>query len=258
MNTILVIGDCHVEPEQDLSRFDLLASIIEDKRPDKIVFMGDFLSLDCLSAWDKDKRKKMEGKRYSEELKAGNEALDRTFKNLRKINENARKSKKAVYKPEVYFLEGNHEDRLTRYFDFDPTFDGHVSIRSDLSLDSRGFIWIPYRDYLYINGIGFTHIPFGKMREISGGDICKKACTVTIKSVVFGHTHEWHVGNNHVQGMDHLQQVLNCGCYFEEKPDYVKGKVTVYWDGVFLLHNYKYGRFDLESYSHGRLKRLYA
>src|SRR5690606_41342969 len=60
----------------------------------------------------------------------------------------------------------------------------------DLSLQDRGFEWVEYGQYKYINEIGFTHIPFHGYGPISGMAPCRKAAALTVKSVVFGHTHE--------------------------------------------------------------------
>ena len=255
---ILCVGDCHVTDGQDLSRFELASKLIMDQKPDVVVLMGDFLTLNCLSAWDKDKRKLMEGRRFKAEIDAGSKALDLLTGNVTRAAQRAKKAKKKPYQPHWIYLEGNHEERLTRYFDRDPTFEGFVDIPSALNLEKRGFEFVEYREYGWLNDIGFTHIPFGKGREISGVDITRKAQQVVVKSCVFGHTHEWHVSNLHRMGQDHLQQVLNVGCFFEDHEPYVKGRMTNYWKGLQLLHSYTPGRFDVTTYSLCRLRREYG
>jgi hypothetical protein len=59
-------------------------------------------------------------------------------------------------------------------------------------------------------------------------------------------------------GQESLQQVLNVGCFFEEHEAYVKGKMTNYWKGLMVLNTYKPGRFDVSTYSLGRLRREYG
>src|ERR1017187_4025055 len=73
--TTLVVPDAHVKPGEDLTRFSKLGNLITDKKPDHIVLMGDFVTLESLSAWDLGKAGKMEGKRYSEDCKAGIQAI---------------------------------------------------------------------------------------------------------------------------------------------------------------------------------------
>ena len=255
---VIVIGDSHVDDEQSLDRFDVASKFIIDQKPEYIVNIGDFLTLNCLSAWDMNKRKKMEGRRYIKEIDAGNEALDRLMAGVNQYNKKRRKSKKVQYKPKWIYTAGNHSDRLGRYLDNDPTFEGTIGIQKDLKLKERGIEWIPYREYYYINDVGFTHIPFNKVAPICGMNITAKAQAVGIKSTVFGHTHEQHLSHVHKEGMKHLQDTYNCGCFFDKKEDYVHGKVTNYWRGLTVLHIWKEGRFDVESWSMGRLEREYC
>ena len=246
-NNILVIGDAHVTNGQSLRRFDWLAQYIERQEDlTHVVIIGDFLTYNSLSAWDRDKRLLMEGRRLSKEVDAGHIALEKLNKACIQISCNR------------IYIEGNHEDRLRRYIETHPELaDGNLTTPSLLSLEELGWEWIPYRSYRVINGIHFTHIPFGKSREISGKDICSKAESVTTSSVVFGHTHELHTSCVHKHGMKHLQQILNVGCFFEQDEEYVEGKMTNYWKGVVKLKNYDYGRFDIETTSMGALQRGY-
>ena len=254
---ILVLGDCHVDDEQDLSRFSLASQLILDHKPEHIVIIGDFLTLNCLSRWDRDKRLKMEGKRYSKEIEAGNISLDMLLNGIDHYNDKRREGKRSLYKPNIVYIEGNHEERLKRYLESDPTFEGFVSIEKDLHLRERNISYIPYREYYYINDIGFTHIPHNKVKPVDGLDVCRKVSAVTVKSTVFGHTHSMNVSNFHKEGQDHLQQILNVGCFISKKEDYVHGRVTEYWRGLVLLDSWKPGRFDIETFSLGRLERLY-
>lgn len=257
MTKILVVGDCHVSAEDDLERFKYADAFIMDQRPEIIVLMGDFLTMNCLSAWDRNKRLKMEGRRYFDEIKKGNEALDTMFHGLSHQKQRDRKHKRKLYIPDIIYLEGNHEERLTRYLNYDPTFQGAVDICNDLRLVERAIAWIPYREYYEYNGIGFTHVPHNAIRPVSGKYHVHKAMDCTIKSVVYGHTHKLETACRHTPGMTHLQQVLSAGCFFDKDEEYVHGLITNYWKGLVLLHNYKEGRFDIETFSLGRLRRTY-
>ena len=98
MNKILVVGDAHVSTEENLNRFEYANALIMEKRPEVIVLMGDFITLNCLSFWDKDKRKSMEGRRYQEEIENANKALDLMFKGLYdELMEARKKKEETVY-----------------------------------------------------------------------------------------------------------------------------------------------------------------
>lgn len=99
-NTVLVIPDAHVTNNTDLSRFDYVSKLIEERRPNTILIGGDFADMLSLSAWEKSNRLAVEGRRLKLEIDAVNDALDRllSFKN-----------RLPYYKPRLIFLEGNHE-----------------------------------------------------------------------------------------------------------------------------------------------------
>ncbi len=251
MSDILVIGDAHVDDEQDLSRFDALGNYILDKKPEYVVIIGDFLSFNCLSAWDRDKRKLMENRRYSSEIEAGNEALNRMAMPLQEW----RKRRKQSYSPSVIYLEGNHEDRLTRYLQGDPTFDGQVGVVKDLYLEERGIEYVPFKENFNIDGVSFTHIPISSSgRPISNPTCAQKALRLYHNSVVFGHTHTLDHCAEHKQNAPHLNQALSVGCFFEHVDEYAKGSMTNYWRGIVHLNTYSENRFDYQTIAMSRLK----
>lgn len=240
MINVLAIGDSHVSAnDTDINRFETISKHIVSTRPDAIVIMGDFLTLDCLSAWDKDKRLKMEGRRYANDIAAGKEALEVLFKDYDKLNRKLKKQKKKPYGPSIYYLQGNHEERLDRYLEKDPTFQGHVSIRNDLNLDSRNITWVPYRTYLDIDGVGFTHIPHSAMGPIGSSglqvSVCKKALQYVDGDVVFGHTHKLEVGHRTlVRGSQNI--AINVGNFLSsDGEEYMEGRLSDWWSGIVEL-----------------------
>lgn len=251
----LVIGDCHTDPSQlkhnGLRRFDWLSNLILDKRPNRIIIMGDFTSFTSLSAWDKDKRRKIEGRRYEKDIQVANEALDRL---------DSWGSEKEVFDNiEKVFIKGNHEEWLDRYIDIDPTFDGLHSVEKDMKLIERGFKVIPYKsDYIH-KGMSFTHVPImANGKPVGGKYATNKALEVYSNSVCFGHTHNFDVAAVHRKNSQSLQQAINCGCFFEHIDEYAQGSMTNYWRGVLLLDHYDTNRADIEQWSMGRLKRIYG
>lgn len=241
---VLVVGDPHVSDNQNLRRFDALNRYIKAHKPDMVILMGDFLTLDCLSEWDRNKRKKMEQRRYSKEIDAGNDALNRLQKGIRGV--------------QWHYLKGNHENRFDRYMDLDPTFDGQVSIEKDLQLKERGFTVTEYKENLNVDGISFTHIPImGNGKPIGGPNVARKALSLYHNSSVFGHTHTLDHCAEHRQNAPHLNQALCVGCFFEHIDDYAVGSKTDYWRGVVMLNIYHHNRFDFSTCSMSNLLREY-
>lgn len=231
---ILIIGDAHINEHDNLNRFYTIKNVIAKEKIDKIVIIGDFLSMDCLSDWDKNKKKIMEGKRFKKEIEQGNKALDI-------IQEN--------FKKEIIYIEGNHEHRVERYLEINPTFDGMVNIPVVLKCEERGIKYIPYKENYNINGISFIHIPIAATgRPISGANITKKALSMYANSVVFGHTHklEMTCETRHNAGMN---KALSVGCFFEGQHDYKLGSVENEWKGLIILETNKNNSFDIKTYN---------
>lgn len=254
----IVIGDAHVEPDQSLERFRWLGNYIKKESPDFIIIIGDFITLDSLSYHIRQKRYLLENQRYKKDIEIGNEALDLIDEAIRINYNNQKKRKKSVYKPFKSYIFGNHEDRLAKFFESSPEFQGSLDVAIDLDLYKRDYYIVPYGEYLYLEDVGFTHIPFNKLKPISGIDICKKASNVTIKSCVFGHTHELNYGGFNLAGMENTQQILNVGCFFTHIPYYVNKCQRNYWEGIIELELLGKGKFDYETISLKRLEKMYG
>ena len=267
---ILWFTDAHVSPGQDQSRFTALGNLIVDKRPDCVINGGDFASIDSLSDWDKDKRRKMEHRRYHRDMGACNEAVSLMFNPLEAMQKRDRKNKVKQYRPDVVWLEGNHEYRIERYIDYNPVIEGSIHYEHDLDFGKVKFDsyeFVPFKSltdntFAMREGVAFTHAPRHRAGLISSKYICSRALTESFEcSVVFGHTHRFTVdslqriggGGNPV-----VHHALNGGCFFEENPEYAAGNMNDYWKGVFLLE-VKDGMWWIkETWPMEKLKAVYG
>ena len=246
----LVIGDAHVAPRQPLRRFDWANRLIHDVQPNRIVIIGDFVTMDSLSDWDKDKRKKMEGRRYKADVECGLKALEQLLWQV-------------PLSVEIIFCEGNHENRLDRYLDTHPELDGSVSIKRDLldyvTMQGYNLTYVPYKEYWTYKGVSFTHVPIQESgRPVGGKTATSRSLSIHQNSVVFGHTHKFDVACEHRHNATHLNQAINVGCFFEHIDEYARGSVTSYWRGLVLLDHYSHNRVDITTFSLGRIKALYS
>lgn len=240
----LCVGDAHVEPGQNLRRFKALGNFLRSTPVQRVVLMGDFVSFDSLSAWDRDKRKRMEHRRYAHDINAGRAALSYI------------ESGALVHGPELIYLEGNHEDRVTRYLDIDPTFDGAIHVPTDLCPDWK---WVPFKSDYNHAGVSFTHIPHNEAgKAIGGKGVCDKALNLYHNSVIFGHTHGLSASSMHRHNAPHLNQAINVGCFFEHVAEYARGSITSYWRGIVLVDHVSHNRVDVQTISLSRLLREYG
>lgn len=247
MDTTLVVGDAHVGPGQNLRRFKWANQYLKDHPVDRIVIIGDFLTLDCFSEWDKDKRRKMEGRRYEQDLLVGRAALSMLLDGVDTSN------------CPVIFTEGNHEERAKRYIDTHPELEGVVDVEKDLFSGICPVTYVQYKNDWTYKGVSFTHVPIQENgKPIAGKFATKKALGLYHNSCVFGHTHKLDLACEHRHNSLHLNQAVNVGCFFEHVDEYAQGSATSYWRGLVVLDHYSFNRVDVETLSLGRLKRMYS
>ena len=248
---VLVIGDSHVGVAQDLRRFKAASNLILEKKPEYILSIGDFLTMSSLSAWDLNKRALMEGRRYQEDLFIGNEALDLLQSGVVALNNKAQRYKKKLYTPEWIYVEGNHEYWEHAYTLQHAELIGILDYKRDLRLYERGFIHVPYREYIYLNGVGFTHVPMNTVNKpITVYNNVNKALAMHDRSVVFGHHHKLTHTEECRHGAEDLNQALCVGCFMEFNTEqYSIGSKLDWWQGILLLDIYKHNRFDFQTIS---------
>ena len=82
----IVVGDPHTEPGDDLRRFKALSNFLVAQQPDNIVFIGDYLTLDSLSGYDKNKPGKIENRRLNTELSVGKAGIDLVESSVKEYN----------------------------------------------------------------------------------------------------------------------------------------------------------------------------
>ena len=255
----LIVADAHVEPSNmNLDRFEALGNFIAEIQPDEIYQLGDFLSMTSLSHWDSDKKLTMEKRRYGEDIYTANKAIDLMFDPIVTLNTKLRRKKEKLYKPTIYWLEGNHEAWCQQYTEYNPEMAGFLNLAKDLRIHARGFNLIPYRERLEVDGVTYCHIPMAKNNQPIGGKYATmRALERHNKPIVFGHLHRFEVMSDKRMDTDHLHYAVCCGCFFEEEPEYARGAEVPNWRGVVLLTQYDYGQFDFEQISLHRLKRDY-
>lgn len=81
--TYIIVGDVHI-PEQDEVAVKSVLTLMDDIKFDGIINLGDYLNLSCISHWNENKHKTLEGKRLKGDYISGNALLDEFDKRLPK------------------------------------------------------------------------------------------------------------------------------------------------------------------------------
>ena len=245
MATHLVIGDPHCNPKASNDRFLWAGKLARDLKPDTIICMGDFSSLDSLSSYDKGK-KSFEGRRYKKDIDHAHDALEKFNKGL-----NGRRPRKVM-------LLGNHEDRIDRIVDETPELDGTISTK-DLNFKEYGWEVIPYQEPISINGVHYCHnYPTGIMgKPISGDNIARSLLLKNKVSSTVGHCHLFDYSMCTIPtGRKVLG--LSAGCYLHHKEDYARNTQRLWWSGLIVKRNVRQGEYDIETIEYNTVKRRYG
>ncbi len=255
---ILPIGDTHTHPGDNSKRLQALGNYIVDKKPDVIVIMGDWFDFDSISKFNEPGSITREGMRLRKELDVGAMGYKIMLHELSYYNKQQAKHKHKQYLPEVIFLKGNHEFRLDKLAENNAIFSGAFSIEKELN-QVYPTTMVEYGEYIDIDGILFTHIPFKAGRPLASV-VNTTGATLDLvdKSVIFGHTHRLEVKEKRRAGSYNLIRAINVGCLFENIPNYAKNDNPAWWKGLVPITSYGKGEFDFSTLSMTQLKKQYA
>ena len=157
-NIHVVIPDTQAKPGAPTDHLKWIGQYIVDQfhdQPIKIIHLGDHADMPSLSSYDKGK-KSMEGRRYTEDIKAANDAWKILNAPLNEFNLNRRKTRHARWLPERHILLGNHEDRINRAVESDAQLEGVIST-DDLIYADTGWKVHPFLKPVFLDGVGYSH-----------------------------------------------------------------------------------------------------
>jgi len=219
----LLLPDAHIN-ETVPKEYQLVKRFIR-KQPkwDLTLLMGDYMDISALCHWDMDKRKLMEGRRYKKEVDIANKELDFLQKH----------SKKIVY------LEGNHENFVTRYIEKHPEQEGMIELPENLNLKERGIEWVPMNKLYKIGSCYFTHGLYTNKYHTN------KHITTLGCNIVYGHKHS---AQSDMMTMKMQKPIMGwaLGCLCNKQPHYMKGRPSNWINGFGIFEwNEKSGHFSV-------------
>ncbi len=228
---VCVIGDLHDAPGISKERLRWLGKHIRNTKPDQVVQIGDFLSLDSC-CWHIDnatmQARKNKGT-FLEDINSFDLALEEFNKGL------------STYKVKKHCTLGNHENRLWRWEDKNPEYYQMGKKELFSTLKKYGWTWSEYGEFYFIDGVGFTHIPFNVMgREFGGVSVERNIGQSSLFDVVFGHTHKFNDVRCPKIGKSNYIRVVNVGCSLPMNhiESYAKVATTGWFWGVVDISIY--------------------
>lgn len=250
---ILVIPDTQVKPGCDTEYLTWIGKHIVHKKPDVVVHLGDHWDMPSLSSYDVGK-KSFEGRRYLDDIKVGNDAMDKLLQPLIDFNTQQRRNGKRMYNPRKVFLYGNHEQRILRAVENDAKIEGVIGYK-DLNLAS----WEQHQflDVVVISNIAFSHYfttgVLGRPSTSASSQLTKKHM-----SCVAGHQQGLQIHSSHRADGVRLTSVIAGSCYTHNE-DYLGPQGNRHWRGILSLEEVNPdGEFDLIPLSLNYLERKYG
>lgn len=243
----IVIPDCQVRPDVDLSHLTWIGNYIAAKHPDVVVNLGDFADMPSLSSYDVGKAS-AEGKRYAKDVAAAKEGMDLLMAPIRA--ERTRTHRK--WKPELVLTLGNHEDRISRAANDSPKFQGTLRL-TDLGYEQSGWKVHPFLQVAKIDGVEFAHFftsgVMGRPVSSAAALLRQRHC-----SAVQGHLQlldiAIHPKTQHV--------AVIAGIAYQHDEEYLGAQGNSTKRGILVLNEVREGTYDPCFVSLSFLKRHYS
>lgn len=251
---ILVIPDCQVKEGVPLEHLTWAGKAIVDYKPDVVVNLGDFADMPSLSSHDIKGSKYFEGLRYKKDVEATKEAMKLLLAPLREAQKAQKVGKHKVYKPRMVLTLGNHENRIDRAVNNNPTLEGLISTK-DLDYDKdwevHGFL-----HPVFIGGVGFNHYwPVGAMGRPAGA-----ASAIINKlhmSCVAGHQQGKQIAYGKRADGKPICAII-VGSYYLHDESYMDQLSNRHWRGLLMMNEVNDGHFDEMFLSIEYLEKRYG
>jgi hypothetical protein len=216
-----------------------------------VIHLGDHWDMPSLSSYDKGKMG-MEGRRYVEDVKAGNDALAAFDKPLNDYNARKQSLSKRQWRPRKVLLRGNHEYRINRAVENDAQLDG---LLSEDALESPGWEVYPFLQPVDIDGVVYAHYFANPMTGRPYGGMVATRLKNIGHSFTMGHQQTYDHAVRYVRGKPQIGLVA--GAFYLHDEDYKGFQGNDHFRGIIVKHQVEDGAYDIMQVSIDYLCRRY-
>jgi len=235
---IIVIADTQVTPSAPTRHIQAIARYIWKHKPKAIVHIGDHWDFESLSSYAP--LLEREGRRLKDDLIAGARALD-IIKDY--IDLKNKKGKGKVYRPEMHFIMGNHENRLARFVEDHPALWGIIDLRE--MIEMAGWTVHEFKQPFWMDGIAFNHYMENPQSGRPVGGSIENKLNKFPHSFVHGHQQQFQFGRRqNLQGKPHFGV---CAGSFYMHDEAYRGANNTEIRGFVHLHAFV-NRYDFQDY----------
>lgn len=249
---IMWIPDTQCKEGVPTEHLDWIGRYAVDKQPDMIIHAGDHWDMPSLSTYDYGK-KAFEGRRYKNDVEAGNKGMEILLKPIKDHNAKAAKDHKTRYNPTKYFLRGNHEQRIKRAVEGDAKLDGTIGYED---LDTSDWDVVDFLEPLVVEDVVFCHY---LTSGVMGRPITTANALLTKKhqSCVVGHQQGRQVATSSRADGRTLTAIIAGSAYLHDE-DYMGIQGNKHFRGIVMLHEVNQGSFDESFVSLNFLRDKYT
>lgn len=198
---VVGIGDLHIAPDMPLDHMTWIGRYVAKTQPANVIQIGDFHDFESCefhSAPGSGSQKRRPA--FIEDIEAGEEALHLYHKEV------------GVGEFPHDITYGNHEYRVERFEELSPNLAGTLTPQRDQLFARYRWRTTPYKHWLFMEGVGFTHCCMSIMGKPIGGRYPENTMgNQATHSIVFGHSHRW----NHITvpkiGINNAITITNLG-----------------------------------------------
>lgn len=221
----VVIGDTHRDHRsKEHYSYSLVKKFIKKEHPDFVIHLGDWIDMEYLASFNREKLKKLEMGRLGEDYKLVKREI-KWYQN---------------YTDRLIYCEGNHEERIRRLIEREPKLEGLIEMEAYLDFDALGVEYYPLTEQP--GKLGKLHFCHGWFHNKYHAE---KHLRTYFGNIVYGHTHRFQTYPEPVPGFGTEIQAWGIACLTNREPDWMKGKPSGWQNGFGIIYLRGGGDFNI-------------